>query len=58
MPVIYVAYLALAAGILAGITGWNHPDPQTKGMSRAAGVICGAYALVYWAPALVYWGLG
>ncbi len=51
-------HFILAVGILAGTTGWNHPHPETKGMSRFAGTVCGAYALVYWAPAIVHWGLG
>ncbi|MDX3455064.1 hypothetical protein PV396_24505 [Streptomyces sp. ME02-8801-2C] len=46
MPVAYVLYLALAAGMLAGITGWNHPDSETRAMSRAAGIITALIAAV------------
>ena len=50
-------HFILAVGLTAGLIGWNHPHPETKGMSRFAGLVCGAYALVYWGPAVTYWVL-
>ena len=48
-------HFILAVGLLAGITGWNHRDPETKAMCRFFGVVCGAVAFVVWVPALVSW---
>ncbi|MGY1498563.1 hypothetical protein ACW4TU_18520 [Streptomyces sp. QTS52] len=38
MPANPVIYLALAAGMLAGLLGWNHPDTETRTMCRFVGV--------------------
>ncbi len=51
-------HFILAVGLLAGLFGWYNPNPETRGMSRFLGLIAGAVAFVYWAPALVHWGLG
>lgn len=48
-------HFILAVGLLAGITGWNNPNPETKAMSRFAGLVCGAYAFVAWVPAAIAW---
>lgn len=41
-------YFVLAVGALAGITGWRHPNPETRAMSRAVGITAAAIALVMW----------
>lgn len=38
MPATSVLYLALVAGMLAGLLGWNHPDAETRTMCRFFGV--------------------
>lgn len=58
MPATYVIYLALAAGMLAGITGWNHPHGETRDMCRFTGVVSAVIAFVVWGPATIRWGLG
>lgn len=39
MPATSILFLALVAGMLAGIIGWNHPHGETRDMSRAFGVL-------------------
>ena len=48
-------HFILMIGLLAGLLGWNHRDPETKAMCRFVGVVCGAFAFVVWVPALVSW---
>ena len=41
-------YVVLASGLLAGITGWRHPNPETRAMSRFAAAGAAFIALVMW----------
>jgi hypothetical protein len=52
-----VTHFILAVGLLAGLLGWNHRDPETQAMSRLAGLACAAYAFVIWTPAASSWAL-
>ena len=61
MPATFVIYLALAAGLLAGITGWNHRDAETRAMCRFTGAVSAVIAViafVVWGPSIIRWGLG
>jgi hypothetical protein len=42
--------LAIAAGLLAGITGWRHPDPETRTMCRAFSAAAAVTGLLLWSP--------
>lgn len=52
-----MTHFILIVGLLAGVLGWNHRDPETKAMCRFAGLGCAAYAFVVWVPAAVAWVL-
>jgi hypothetical protein len=43
-----MTYLPLAAAYLGALTGWFHPDPETRAMCRAAGVVAVTYSIIHW----------
>jgi hypothetical protein len=43
-----VIYIVLASGLLAGVTGWRHPNSETRAMSRVAAAGAALIALVLW----------
>lgn len=50
-----MSHFILAVGLLAGITGWNHRDFETRAMCRVTGVVSTVIALVVWGPAIASW---
>jgi hypothetical protein len=43
-----VIYFVLVVGLLAGITGWRHPHPETRAMCRGVAFLTATIALVVW----------
>jgi hypothetical protein len=43
-----VIYFVLAVGALAALTGWRHPDPETRAMCRATGLIAAVIVIFMW----------
>ncbi|MEU5596646.1 hypothetical protein [Streptomyces sp. NPDC020298] len=41
-------YFLLAVGVLAALTGWNHPTLDTRYMCRAIGSMTALFAVVFW----------
>lgn len=50
-------HFILATGLLAGLFGWNHRNPETKAMCRFFGAVSAAVAFVVWVPAAIDWVL-
>lgn len=50
-------HFALIVGLLAGITGRFHPDPETRAMSGFFGAVSAAVAFAVWVPAAIAWVL-
>ncbi|MFE3853413.1 hypothetical protein ACFXPN_20035 [Streptomyces griseorubiginosus] len=41
-------YVAVVPGLLAGITGWRHPDPGTRAWCRAFAAGVAVSGLIMW----------
>ncbi|MFF7142279.1 hypothetical protein ACFZB5_13655 [Streptomyces nodosus] len=41
-------YFVLVVGLLAAITGWRHPNPETRGMCRIVGCATAVIAILLW----------